>query len=83
MIRVKLFVTTMLLFLAWGQWLAALLDAIENGALLTMLLDVPAQPWPVVAWWCAIAKFALVLLGLLFVLVGGVSLVVTSKRRSS
>jgi hypothetical protein len=69
--------------LAWGGWLAALLDAVENGALLTMLLDAPAQPWPGVAWWCAVVKFALVLLGLLFVLVGGASLVLTPKRGSS
>ncbi len=71
------------LLLAWGQWVAALLDAVENGALLTMLLDAPAQPWPAVAWWCAVLKFALVLLGLLFALAGGVSLILTPKRHSS
>jgi hypothetical protein len=69
--------------LAWGQWLAALLDAIENAALLTMLLDAPARPWPAVAWWCAVPKFALVLLGLLFALVGGILLVLIPKRGSS
>jgi hypothetical protein len=71
------------LLLAWGQWLAALLDAVENGALLTMLLNVPEQPWPSVAWWCAVLKFALVLLGLFFALVGGISLALKPKRGSS
>ena len=56
--------------LAWGAWVAALLDAVENAALLTMLLDAPARPWPAVAWWCAVLKFALVLLGLIYTVLG-------------
>jgi hypothetical protein len=58
------------LWLAWGQWLAALLDAVENTALLNMLLGCPASPWPQIAWWCALPKFTLVFLGLLYVVVG-------------
>lgn len=58
------------LWLAWGQWLAALLDAIENIALLKMLLDTTAAPYPQLAYWCATLKFALVILGIIFVLVG-------------
>ncbi len=60
------------LVLAWGQWLAALLDAIENTALLVTLLGAPAAPWPQVAWWCAAVKFTLVLLGLVYAVSGGV-----------
>jgi len=60
------------LWLAWGQWAAALLDAIENGALWAMLAAAPAAPWPQIARWCATVKFALVLLGLAYAIVGGV-----------
>jgi len=52
--------------LAWGQWLAALLDAVENIALFTALLGPIVEPWPRVALWCAALKFALVFAGLIY-----------------
>jgi hypothetical protein len=52
--------------LAWGQWLAAMFDATENVALTVMLFDGVSEPWPAVAWWCAVPKFVLVALGLLY-----------------
>lgn len=58
--------------LAWGLWLAALLDACENYALFTMLVNGPSATWPQVAWWCAAVKFSLVIAGLLLVLVAAV-----------
>lgn len=67
--------------LAWGQLLAAVLDAVENAALLTMLFRPPTPPWPMVAWGCAIVKFGLVLLGFLFALAGGILLLLTPRRR--
>ena len=54
------------LLLAWGQWLAALLDAVENVALVTMLLNAPVDPWPAVAFICASIKFLLIALGLIY-----------------
>jgi hypothetical protein len=66
-------------WLAWGQWLAALLDATENVALLKMLLDTTAAPWPQLAYWCAAVKFALIFLGLLFVLAGAIYYRLPSK----
>jgi len=60
-------------FLAWGLGLAALLDAVENVALTTMLLAGTASaPWPALAAGCATAKFVLVALGLLYALAGAV-----------
>jgi hypothetical protein len=56
--------------LAIGLGLAALLDAVENFALTTMLFNVVANPWPVVARWCATGKFALVIAGLVYALAG-------------
>jgi hypothetical protein len=70
-------------WLAWGQWLAALLDATENVALLKMLLETTAAPWPQLAYGCAAVKFALVLLGLLFVLVGAAYYWLVGRRRTA
>jgi len=68
-------------FLAWGLWLAALLDACENYALFTMLVDGPSATWPQVAWWCAAVKFSLVIAGLLLVLVAVVYRALTGRQR--
>lgn len=56
--------------LAWGQWLAAALDALENFALIRILLGAEGAFWPLLARWCAIPKFALVFSGLLFIAIG-------------
>ena len=58
------------LILAWGQWLAALLDATENTALFVQLLGSQQNLWPHLALWCAIPKFSLVALGILYVVIG-------------
>jgi hypothetical protein len=70
------------LLLAWGQGVAALCDAIENAALLVMLLGAAAVPWPQVARGCATVKFTLVFLGLVYVVVGGVWVAVGARRSS-
>jgi hypothetical protein len=54
--------------LAWGAWLAAVLDAVENLALTWMLFNMPASPWPELARICALFKFAFVLLGIVYIL---------------
>lgn len=56
--------------LAWAQLAAAPLDAVENVALIRLLVGSEAPIWPVVALWCALPKFGLVAAGLLYVLVG-------------
>lgn len=57
-------------WLAWGQWLAAGLDAVENIALTVILLSTVASPWPEVARWCATVKFVLIFLGLVYAFLG-------------
>jgi len=52
--------------LAWGLWLAAILDGIENVALSLELFGGPVAPWPQVAQTTAIVKFSLIFLGLSF-----------------
>ena len=67
--------------LAWAQFGAALLDAVENYALIQVLLGSQQELWPVVARWCAIPKFLIVAAGLVYVGVGAVLVMVTKARR--
>ena len=67
--------------LAWAQFGAALLDAVENYALIQVLLGSQQALWPVVARWCAIPKFLIVAAGLVYVGVGAVLVMVTKARR--
>jgi len=66
--------------LAWGMLLAALADALENLALLRLLLAAEAMgPWPAVARLAALLKFALLAVGLL----GAVALWAWRHRRAA
>ncbi|WP_437931473.1 hypothetical protein WMF37_20185 [Sorangium sp. So ce291] len=56
--------------LAWGQWLAGLLDATENGALLGILRGSDQALWPALARGCAQVKFCLVGAGVAYALLG-------------
>ncbi len=67
-------------WLAWAQVLAATLDAAENWALIRWLLGSRSAFWPPVAAWCATVKFALVGLGLAFVL-GGAGMLLVRRQR--
>jgi hypothetical protein len=69
--------------LAFGLGLAALLDAVENYALTTMLFSAAADPWPAAAGWCATGKFALIIAGLVYVLVGFVLWLMTRRSRKT
>jgi hypothetical protein len=59
-------------WLAWGVILAALLDVIENIALSVILFGTVVPPWPEIARGCAIPKFTLIFMGIVFVIYGGV-----------
>jgi hypothetical protein len=56
--------------LGWGQFFAAILDAVENLALIRLLLASQEESWPVIARWCAIVKFGIVGAGLAYILIG-------------
>ena len=62
--------------LAWAQFGAALLDAVENYALIQVLLGSQRVLWPAVARWCAIPKFLIVAAGLVYVGVGLVLVII-------
>ena len=69
-----------------GVWLAvavvfaAILDVIENIALIKLLLGSQNTMLPILAKWCAIPKFGLVLLALLYP-VGGI--IINSRKSHS
>jgi hypothetical protein len=64
--------------LAWAQFLAAILDTIENLALIQLLLNSSHQWLPCLARWCAIMKFSIVGAGLIFIF-GGLLLIGLGK----
>ncbi len=59
-------------WLAWGVWLAAALDYIENIALWQLLQGSSNALLPQLAYWCAAFKFLLLILAILYALWGGV-----------
>lgn len=66
-------------WLALGVLLAAGLDVIENISLILLLTGSENEFLPVLARWCAIPKFGLVLLSLLYIVGGGVRDLINRK----
>ncbi len=64
------FLATAGFVLGWGQFCAAILDAVENLALIRLLLDSQRESWPIIARWCAIVKFGIIGAGLAYILIG-------------
>jgi hypothetical protein len=52
--------------LAWGSWLAAVFDSVENLALILLLFGQQGYFWPAAAALCAYLKFGLILLGMAY-----------------
>ena len=67
--------------LAWAQLLAAILDAIENYALIQVLLGSNESLWPALARLCAGPKFLIVTAGLLYVIVGLILIFIIKEKR--
>jgi hypothetical protein len=76
------FFTAAGILLAWAQFGAALLDALENYALIRVLLGSQRKLWSLLAQWWALLKFLLVALGLVYVVFGAVYINVTRFRGS-
>lgn len=56
--------------LSWLALIAGLLDAVENYALIRLLLGSTNDLWPIVARWCALPKFGIVAVGLVYIVLG-------------
>jgi len=61
--------------LGWAQFLAALLDAGENFALINLAFGSQREFWPLIARWCALVKFGIVGAGLAYILAGALFIV--------
>ena len=68
--------------LAWAQLIAAAFDSLENVALLKLLFGSEQPAWSVVARACAIPKFLIVLLGLLYILVALIFVLAGAGQRA-
>ena len=70
--------------LSWAMLAALLLDAAENYFLIGLLMGEQQTLWPVLARWCALPKFGLVLAALTYLALGGVvALILAAKRNPS
>ena len=56
---------------AYGVVAAGVFDIVENVALLWTLFTIVNPPWPQLAAWCAIIKFSLLFLGIVYAAYGG------------
>lgn len=66
--------------LAWGVVAAALLDAFENVMLFILLSGDLREIWAMLAYWCAVPKFGLVLAALLYLAAGGLALLLRAGQ---
>jgi len=69
------------ILIAWAQFGAALLDGVENYALIRVLFGTEMAVWPVVARWCALPKFLIVGAGLIYVILGTIVVVVLKIKK--
>jgi hypothetical protein len=75
------FLSAVGVILAWAIFGAALFDSVENYALIQTLLGAEQSLWPALARVCAIPKFLIVGLGLLYVLLGAMSWLAAKAMR--
>ena len=75
------FLANLGILIAWAQLAAALLDGVENYALIRVLFGTEMAVWPVIARWCAIPKFLIVGAGLIYVIVGTILAVVMKIKQ--
>jgi hypothetical protein len=75
------FLANLGILIAWAQLGAALLDCVENYALIQVLFGTEMAMWPVVARWCAFPKFSIVGAGLIYVIIGTIVVVVLKVKK--
>ncbi len=68
--------------LAWGVWVAAVFDYIENVSLIQLLLGSNNDLWATVAYWCAAIKFLLIILAILYALLGGIHALIRREAKA-
>ncbi len=58
-------------YLVFALITAGVLDIIENTSLLVQIYTLPQTPWPQIAFYAAITKFAFIFIALVYALYGG------------
>ncbi|HCB13560.1 MAG TPA: hypothetical protein DEP36_08365 [Gammaproteobacteria bacterium] len=66
--------------LAWAVFAAAALDMIENVALWQLLLGSMNAHWPILATACATVKFAIILTGIGYIVIGAWAVLIHRHR---
>ena len=61
---------TLGIILAWGQWMAAFFDALENISLVAILFGSQSNFIPLISRFSAFIKFVLIFLGLIYIISG-------------
>lgn len=69
-------------FLAWGMLVAALLDGVENAALIYLLLGGVSAGVPAIAQGCATVKFLLIIVSLLYLISAGTLNLVANLKQT-
>jgi hypothetical protein len=69
------------ILIAWAQVGAAMLDGVENYALIRVLFGTDLAVWPMIARWCAIPKFSIVGAGLIYFIIGTIVAVVLKVKQ--
>ncbi len=69
------------IIIARAQFLAAILDCVENYGLIQVLLGTQYEVWPVVAKWCAWPKFLIVGTGLIYVVTGALWIALRKEKQ--
>ncbi len=65
--------------IAWLQWLAALLDAVGNAAMFSLLTGSDGLIYPQLAFWSGIIKFLIILSGLGYCIAGLVLILIEPR----
>jgi len=71
------------ILLAWAQFLAVILDGIENYALIKLLLGSENALWPAMSFWCALPKFIIVLSGLTWIICSVVLILIKKIKKTN
>ena len=65
--------------LIWSMFITAIFDAVENVCLIKLLIGNFKQYWVSVAYYFAIAKFILILISFIYIIVNSVLLLIKKK----
>ena len=67
--------------IAWLPFVAGVLDCAENYSLIQLLFGAQEEFFAVVARWCAIPKFTLIGVGLVYVVIGTILALIVKSRK--